>query len=101
MIASGVHAASFNSPQKGVWHDSVSDNARIGRPGRDRGVGGIFMSAEIIRFIPRPNHRRPTDFPTIAFRSAAQPRDLATEYVDTAPCELAWPDEADSGSNET
>ena len=29
------------------------------------------MSADIIRFIPRPKRRRgPTDFPTIAFRSA-------------------------------
>jgi hypothetical protein len=59
------------------------------------------MSAEIIRFIPRPNHRGPTDFPSIAFRSEARPKDLATEHVDTAPCELAWPDEADSVSNET
>jgi hypothetical protein len=59
------------------------------------------MSAEIIRFIPRPNRRGPTDFPTIAFRSEVPSKDLATEHVDTAPCELAWPDEADFGPNET
>src|SRR5947208_16275397 len=36
---------------------------------RDRSMGGIFMSADIIRFIPRPKHDRgQTDFPTIAFR---------------------------------
>jgi hypothetical protein len=42
------------------------------------------MSADIIRFIPRPNPcREPTDFPTIAFRSA----NPAEECSDTAPCE--------------
>jgi len=101
MIASGGHAASFNSPQKGVRHDRVFDFARFGRPGRDRSVGGVFMSAEIIRFIPRPNHRGPTDFPAIAFRSEAPPKDHAAEQVDTAPCELAWPYEPDFVSNET
>jgi len=44
------------------------------------------VSAEIIQFIPRPRHdRAPTDFPTIAFRSAVADPD--TEYADTAPSE--------------
>lgn len=30
----------------------------------------MFMSAEIINFIPRPRHNQPTDFPTIVFKSA-------------------------------
>jgi hypothetical protein len=51
------------------------------------------MSAEIIQFIPRPKpHREPTDFPTIVFRSAAAPDDLAMDHVDTAPCEYVCPD---------
>jgi hypothetical protein len=72
----------------GGQHDRVSDIARIGRPRRHRGVGGIFVSAEIVQFIPRPNHNRePTEFPTIAFRSAAQPDDLTLDHVDTSPSE--------------
>jgi len=59
---------------------------------RDRGLGGIFMSAEIIRFIARPDRNRgPTDFPTIAFRSATGPDDLTMDHVDTAACEVVWP----------
>ncbi len=34
-------------------HDRISDSALISRADRDRGVGGIFASAEIIQFIPR------------------------------------------------
>jgi hypothetical protein len=64
-------------------------------------VGGIFVSAQIIQFLPRPNHREPTGFATIAFRSAVRPKDLATDHVDTAPCEFVWPDEAESVSSET
>jgi hypothetical protein len=46
------------------------------------------MSADIIRFIARPNRdRKPTDFPTIAFRSVVQPADLAMNQADTAPSE--------------
>ena len=42
------------------------------------------MSAKIIQFIPRPGRDdAPTDFPTIAFRSAAQ--DPPTDPVDAAP----------------
>jgi hypothetical protein len=56
-------------------------------------VGGIFVSAEIIQFIPRPNHHREqTDFPTIAFRSVASPDDLTMNHVDTSPCEYVGPD---------
>jgi hypothetical protein len=52
------------------------------------------VSAEIIRFMPQPNHHREqTDFPAIAFRSAAQ-------HVDTSPCEYVWPDELESVSAE-
>jgi len=48
------------------------------------------MSAEIIQFFLRPNHNRDqTDFPTIAFRSAARPDDLTMDHVDTSPREFA------------
>jgi hypothetical protein len=41
------------------------------------------MSADVIRFIPRPARgREPTDFPTIAFRSVQ-----LDACADTAPCE--------------
>lgn len=51
------------------------------------------MSAEIIQFIPRPNHdREQTDFPTIAFRLPVRLEDLAIDPVDTAPCEYVAPD---------
>jgi hypothetical protein len=51
------------------------------------------MSAEIIQFIPRPNHdREQTDFPAIAFRSVARPGDLTMDHVDTSPCEYLWPE---------
>jgi hypothetical protein len=46
------------------------------------------VSAEIIQFIRGPKHKcAPSDFPTIAFRSAAGPNDLTMDHVDTAPCE--------------
>jgi hypothetical protein len=55
------------------------------------------MSAEIIQFIPRPNHHREqTDFPTIAFRSVAPRDDLTMDHVDTSPCEYVWPEGCDS-----
>ena len=51
------------------------------------------MSAEIIQFIPRPNHgREATDFPTIAFLSVARADDLTMDHVDTSPCEYIWPE---------
>jgi hypothetical protein len=74
-------------------HDRIFDIARIGRTGRHRGVGGIFVSAEIIQFIRSPKHNRgQTDFPTIAFRSGAQRDDLTMNHVDTAPCEYVRPE---------
>ena len=64
-------------------NDRISDLARACRPRRDRRVGGTGMSADIIRFIPRPKPGLgPTDFPAIAFRSASP-----EECADTAPCE--------------
>ena len=55
------------------------------------------MSAEIIQFIRRPKpHREPTDFPTIAFRSAIASDDLAMDHVDTAPCEYVCPDSSEA-----
>src|SRR5437879_391957 len=58
--------------------DRVSDLARADRPDCDRGLGGSFMSTEITRFIPLASRTsEQTDFPTIAFRSAA--RDLAKD----------------------
>ena len=49
------------------------------------------MSAEIIRFIPRPKHGEQTDFPTITFR-ATVPDDVAADHADTAPSEYIQPD---------
>jgi hypothetical protein len=46
-------------------------------------MGGTFMNADIIEFIPRSSHdREQTGFPATAFRSAAHV--LATERVGTA-----------------
>jgi hypothetical protein len=50
-------------------------------------VGRIFVSAEIIRFILRRKHdREETDFPTIAFKSAARD-DLVMDHANPAACE--------------
>jgi hypothetical protein len=79
-------------------HDSLPDFARAGRADGDRGVGGIFMSAEIIQFIRGPkDDGEPSDFPTIAFRSATRPDDLVMDHADTEPCEMFWPEPAGSG----
>jgi hypothetical protein len=78
---------------EGDQHDRVSDIALIGRPDRDRGVGGTLMSAKIIQFAPRPHReRREMDSSTIAFRSAPGPDDLTMDHVDTSPCEYVRPD---------
>jgi hypothetical protein len=46
------------------------------------------MSAEIIRFIPRPRHNgEQSGFPLIALRSARRPDDLVMDHVDIAACE--------------
>jgi len=51
------------------------------------------MSADIIRFIPRPKHDRgQTDFPTIAFRLPVRHDDPTIDHTDTAPCEYVSPD---------
>ena len=77
---------------EGDQHDRVSDIALMGRPDRDRGVGGSFMSAKIIQFVPRPNRRRKAmEFSTIASRSVPQPYDLTMDHVDTSPCDYVWP----------
>jgi hypothetical protein len=60
-------------------------------------VGGIFVSAEIIQFIRGPQrHRGSSDFPTIVFRSAARPDDLAMDHTDTAPSEYLRSEPAES-----
>jgi hypothetical protein len=60
-------------------------------------MGGIFVSAEIIQFIRGPKHDRgQTDFPTIAFRSAARRDDLTMDHVDTAPCEYVRPEQSEA-----
>ncbi len=56
------------------------------------------MSAEIIQFIRAPTRDRgPSDFPTIAFRSAARPDDLVMDRADTAPSEDFRPEPEESG----
>jgi hypothetical protein len=78
---------------EGDQHDRVSDIALIGRPDRDRGLGGSFMSAKIVQFVPRRNRRRKEmEFSTIASRSAPRPDDLTMDHVDTSPCEYVRPD---------
>jgi hypothetical protein len=71
--------------------DSLPDIARAHRPRCHRCIGGILVSAEIIQFIPRPRRDdAQTDFPTIAFRSAAQ--DSAVDPVDAAADQPAEPE---------
>lgn len=55
--------------QRGA-NDCLFDIAGARRADLPRGVGGIFVSAAIVRRIPRPGHNRDqTDFPAIAFLS--------------------------------
>jgi hypothetical protein len=55
------------------------------------------MSAEIIRFIARPDReRQPSDFPTIVFRAVPRSGKSATEDSDTAPCEYLPPIDGNS-----
>jgi hypothetical protein len=59
------------------------------------------MSAEIIRFIRRPNHdREQTDFPTIAFRSAVRPDGLTVDHVDRASRKYLSPDQCNPASSD-
>jgi hypothetical protein len=53
------------------------------------------VSAEIIQFIPRPGRDdAPTDFPTIAFRSAEQ--DSAVAHADAAADQPDEPERRES-----
>jgi hypothetical protein len=72
-------------------NDRISDLARARIPDRDRRVGDGVVSAEVVRFIPRPRRgaaNASTDFPTIAFRLPPE----ANDHADTAPCEYVAPD---------
>jgi hypothetical protein len=102
MIAHAImpHICFSQSPK--AKHDRVFDIARACGPDRDRAVGGVFMSADIIQFIPRSHRdRAATDFSTIAFRSAPRSDDLTMDHVDTSPseswpCEYCWPAEKEN-----
>jgi hypothetical protein len=51
-------------------NDRVSDITRARRIDHHRGLGGLFLTAEIIQLMPRPGHdSEQTDFPAIAFRT--------------------------------
>src|SRR4051812_40130619 len=70
--------------------DRVSDIARAGRADCHRGMGGMCVSNEVIRFIPRPGRDEDhTDFPVIAFRSAVP--DIVTIQAGAAAGEHAGP----------
>src|SRR5260221_13399772 len=76
-------------------NDRLPDLACADRPDCDRGLGGTFMSVDIVHLIPRPRHAsEPTDFPTIAFRSAV--RDLAKERAEPAPYDDTETDKRES-----
>jgi len=69
-------------------NDRVSDFGRARLPDRNRRAGRNVVSAEVIRFVPRPRGGgEATDFPTIAFRFVAE----AGDPTDTAPCEYVAP----------
>jgi hypothetical protein len=52
-------------------NDCLPDIARACRIDCRRGLGGLFVSAEIIQLMPSPGRdSEQTDFPAIAFRSA-------------------------------
>jgi len=56
------------------------------------------VSAEIIQFIRGPKRgREHSDFPTIAFRSAARPDDLVMDHADVAPSEDVRPEPGGAG----
>ena len=77
--------------KEGARHDRISDLARLGWPDRDRIMGGIFVSAEIIPFTPGPRCRREfVDFRARSL-SAVRPDDLTMDHADTAPCEYLSP----------
>jgi hypothetical protein len=60
------------------------------------------VSAGIIPLNPRPRHdSEHTDFPTIAFRSAAQPHDLTMDRADAGPCKHVRPSDPRRGPEAT
>jgi hypothetical protein len=72
-------------------NDRLSDFARARLSDRDPRVGSGIVSAEVVRFVPRPRRgasNDSTDFPTIAFRLPS----AAADRADTAPCEYVAPD---------
>jgi hypothetical protein len=95
MTRESGHAAHFVhvsfEREDGARQDRISDLARIGWPDRDRIMGGIFVSAEINPFIPRPRCRSRLATFSAATRSAIRPDDLTMDHADTAPCEYLWP----------
>ena len=55
------------------------------------------MSAEIVRFIARPDReRQPSDFPTIVFRAVPRSEQPVTDDSDTAPCEYVRPENGEA-----
>jgi hypothetical protein len=88
-----VRAALFvssnnNERSRRGQHDGYPDIAFLGGPGRDHGMRGVGVSAEIIAFVPRLNRKRgPRYFPPATLRSAPCPDDLTMDHADTAPCE--------------
>jgi hypothetical protein len=55
------------------------------------------MSAEIVRFIARPDRKRqPNDFPTIVFRAVARSEKPVTDDSDRAPCEYVRPENGEA-----
>jgi hypothetical protein len=93
MIAQAIMPHICFSQSTKAKHGRVFDIARACGLARDRGVGGICMSADVIQFIPRPNPaREPTDLPTMAFRFVPRSDDLTMDHVDTSPCEYLRPE---------
>jgi hypothetical protein len=52
-----------------------------------RALGELFMSAEIIPFVPRARRDRQSDERGL-FRSSERVDDLVMDHADTAPCEI-------------
>ena len=92
MTARTGHAAHFIFRRRA--DDRVSDIACACRTDCYRSFGGMPVSADIIRFIPRPKRDdEQSDFPTIAFRSAVPTDDLPMDHADASPSEYICPDE--------
>ena len=61
----------FHFKREAKANDRLPDIACACRIDRRRGLGGLFVSAEIIQLMPSPGCRsEQTDFPAIAFRTA-------------------------------